>query len=67
MLYPLDFSVLLLGATAVFKFSSLEIFLSSITLTVNSHADNNFYKYIHLFQILYSMRPVSLLKVPAKV
>ena len=30
-------------------------FLSSIiTFTVNNHEDNYFYKYIYLFQILYS-------------
>ena len=29
---------------------------SSITFTANSQADNHFYKYIYLFQILYSMK-----------
>ena len=45
---------------------SLEIYkdvgrpLSSITFTVNSHADNHFYKYIYLFQILYSMKSIKI-------
>ena len=34
----------------------LVIPLSSITFTANSHADNHFYKYIYLLQILYSMK-----------
>ena len=50
------FYVLFLWTIAVSDFRSLEIYknlnppLSNITLTVNSHADNHFYKYIHLFQ-----------------
>ena len=44
-----------------FKFSS-GIPLSTITFTVNSHADNHFYKYIYLFQILYSMKSFFKLK-----
>ena len=32
--------------------------LSSIIFTVNSQADNHFYKYSYLFQILYSMKSV---------
>ena len=34
----------------------------TITSTVNSHADNYFYKYIYLFQFLCSMKSVFLLK-----
>ena len=30
--------------------------MSTVTFTVNSHADNHFYKYISFFQILYSMK-----------
>ena len=30
--------------------------LSSITVAVNTRADNHFYKYIYLFQILHSMK-----------
>ena len=46
---------------AVSDFLPLEIYknlgplVSSITFTVNNRADNHFYKYIYLFQILYSM------------
>ena len=29
---------------------------SSVTFTTNSQVDNHFYKYIYLFQILYSMK-----------
>ena len=45
-----------------YDFCHLEIYknlglpLSTITFTENSHADNHFYKYICLFQILYSMK-----------
>ena len=48
----------------VSDFLSLEIHkhlvlpFSSITFTANSQADNHFYKYIYLFQILYSMKSV---------
>ena len=62
------FYVLFLWTIAVSDFRSLEIYknwsrpLSTITFTVNSHADNYFYKYIYLFQILYSMKSVFLLK-----
>ena len=33
--------------------------LSSITFTANNQADNHFYKYIYLFQVLYSIRRAS--------
>ena len=36
--------------------------LSTITFTVNSHAYNHFYKYIYLFQILYTMKSIFKLK-----
>ena len=36
--------------------------MSTITFTVNTHADNDFYRDIYLFEILYSMKPVFLLK-----
>ena len=51
-----------------FRFSSLGNYkklgppLSSTNFSVNSHEDNHFYKYIYLFQILYSMNSVFLLK-----
>ena len=54
--------ILFLWAIAVSNFCPLEIYrnfsllLSTITCTVSSHADNHFYEYIHLFQILYSMK-----------
>ena len=35
-------------------YKNLGFLLSIITFTINSHADNYFYKYIYLFQILYS-------------
>ena len=37
------------------------------TFTVNSHADNHFYKYIYLFQILYSLKSDFLIKIYAKI
>ena len=49
-------------AIAVSDFCLLESYknlgfpLSTATFTTNSHADNNFYKYIYLFQILYSTK-----------
>ena len=64
MLYLLDIyiHILFLWAIAVSNFRPLEIYrnfsllLSTITCTVSSHADNHFCEYIHLFQILYSMK-----------
>ena len=62
------FYVLFLWAIAVSDSSFLEIYkdlgcpLSTNMFTVNSHTDNDFYKYIYLFQILYSMKSVFLLK-----
>ena len=61
------FYVLFLWAIAVSDFQSLEIDknlglpLSVIIFIVISHADNHFYKYIYLFQILYSIKLVFLL------
>ena len=58
------FYILFLWDIVVFDFLPLEIHkhivlpLSSITFTANSQADNHFYKYIYLFQILYSMKSV---------
>ena len=58
------FCILFVWAIVVSNFQPLEIHkhfvlpLSSITVTVNSQADNHFYKYIYLFQILYSMKSV---------
>ena len=55
------FYILFLWAIFVSDFLPLEIHkhlvlsLSSITFTVNSE-DNHFYKYIYLFQILYSVK-----------
>ena len=39
-----------------FSLGNLVLPLSSITFTANSQADDRFYKYIYLFQILYSMK-----------
>ena len=56
------FQILFLWAIVVSDFLPLEIHkhlvlpLSSITFTANSQADNHFYKYIYLFQILYSTK-----------
>ena len=36
--------------------------LSTIPFSVNSHTDNHFYKYIYLFQILFSIKSVFILK-----
>ena len=58
----------ILWAIAVSDFLPLKVYknlglpLSSINFMFNSHADNHFYKYIYLFQILYSMKSVFLLK-----
>ena len=62
------FYVLFLLAIAVSDFRLLVIYknlglpFSTITFTVDSRADNHFYKYIYLFQISYSMKSVFLLK-----
>ena len=59
---------LILWAISVSDFLPLEIFNNlgppffSITFTVNSHANNHFYKYIYLFQTLYGMKSAFLLK-----
>ena len=56
------FYILFLWAIVVSDFLPLEIHkhlvlpLSSITFTANSRADNHFYKYISLLQILYNMK-----------
>ena len=50
------FYVLFSWAIAVSDF--LELLLSTLTFTVNSHADDHFYKFIYLFQILCSMKSV---------
>ena len=46
-------------------YKNVDIPLSTITFTANSHADNHFYKYIYLCQILYSMK--FLIKIHVKV
>ena len=62
------FFVLFFWAITVSDFRPLKIYknlglpLCTFTFTVNSHADNHFYKYIYLFQILYSIKSVFLLK-----
>ena len=56
------FYILFLWAFADSDFCPLEIYknlglpLSTVTFTVNSLADSHFYKYVYLFQILYSMK-----------
>ena len=63
------FYVSFVWAMAVSDFPPLEIHknfslpLSTITFTINSHADNHFYKYIYLFQILYSIIQFTVLNV----
>ena len=58
------FYILFLWAIVVSDFLPFEILkhlvlaLSSITFTANSQADNHFYKYIYLFQILYTIKSV---------
>ena len=37
-------------------YKNLVLSLSTITFTVNSHADNHLCKYIYLFQILYCIK-----------
>ena len=60
--------VIFLWAIVVSDFRPLEIYknlcppLPIITFTVESHEDNHSYKYIYLFQILYSMKSVFLLR-----
>ena len=63
MLYKLDIFRFYFSEPLQFQiFFVLEIYknlvlpLSTVTFTVNSHADNNFYKYLSFFQILYSMK-----------
>ena len=63
MLYKLDIFRFYFSEPLQFQiFFLLEIYknlglpLSTVTFTVNSHADNHFYKYISFFQILYSMK-----------
>ena len=62
------FYLLFLWTIAVSDFCLLEIYknlgflLATITFTVNSHEDNHFYKYIYLFQILYSLKSAFLKK-----
>ena len=59
------FYVLFLRATVTLDFLPLEIYkhlvlsLSSITFTANRQTDNHFYKYVKLFQILYSKYEIS--------
>ena len=59
------FYVLFLWAIVVSDFLPLEIYkhlvlsLSSITFTANRQADNHFYRYVNLFQILYSKHEIS--------
>ena len=56
------FYLLFSWAIFVSDFCTLKIYknlglpLSTITFTLNSHAYKHFYKYIYLFQILYSMK-----------
>ena len=67
------FYVLFLWAIAVSDFRPLENYknlglpLFIITFTVNSHAGNHSYKYIYLFQILYSTKSVFFIKIHVKV
>ena len=67
------FYVLFLWAIAVPDFCPLEIYknlglpLSSITFKVNSHAGNQYYKYIYLFQTLWSMKWAFFIKIHVKV
>ena len=64
--------VLFLWAIPVLDFCPMEIYinlglpLSTITFTVNSHANNHCYKYIYLFQMLYSMKSVFFIKIKTK-
>ena len=66
------FYILFLRAITVSDFCPLQIYkniglpLSTITFTVNFHRDTNFYKYIYLFQILYSFKSVVLMKIRGK-
>ena len=53
--------MLFLWTITVSDFRPLQIYknlgfpLFTLTFTVNSHADNHFYKYIYLFKILYAV------------
>ena len=63
------FYVLFLWTIDVSDFRPLEIYknldlsLSLITFTIKTHADNHFYKYIYLFQILYSVKSAFFIKI----
>ena len=58
---------------AVSDFLPLKIYkklgppLSRITFPANSFADNHFYKYIYLFQILYIMKSVFFIKIRLRI
>ena len=62
------FYILFLWAIFVSDFFPLELYkhlvllLSSIIFRANSQADNHFYEYIYLFQTLYNIESVFLLK-----
>ena len=66
---PGYFYVLFLWAITVSDFRLLEIYknldlpLSSITFTVNSHADNHFFQYIYFFQVLYGIKSAFSIKI----
>ena len=70
ILYRMDIYKFYFYAVSDFRplgiYKNLGLPLSTITLTVNSHADNHFYKYIYFFQILYSMNQFFLLKYTLK-
>ena len=63
------FYILFLWAIAVSNFRPMEIYenlglpLSTITFKVINHVDNHLYNHIHLFQILYNLKSVFLLKL----
>ena len=63
MLYQLDVFTFYFSEPLLFQifflleiYKNLELPLSTVTFTVNSHADSHFYKYISFFQILYNMK-----------
>ena len=69
MPYRLDISslyfyepMLFLGFHLLQTYKNLGLPFGTFTFTFNSYANNHFYKYIYLFQILYSVKSVYLLK-----
>ena len=72
MLYQQDVSTFYLYEPLLFQIfvpwkKNLDHPLSTISFTVNSQADNLFYKYFYLFQVLYTVEISFLIKIQLKI